>query len=444
MREAIREGALRPGVRLPSSRRLAQQLGVSRGVTSDAYGQLEAQGYIVMSERSAPVVAEVPVHISQEIAAAQPLPRAPRYDMSASTPDITLFPSRDWLGAVTHTLRSLPARALEYGEPRGELELRTTLADHLGRTRGVIADPGQIIITQGARQGTDVLLRVLRARGARRIGLEDPSQNSPRDQMPILGLEPVGCPVDDAGIVIGDLDAAAVIVTPAHQFPIGVVLSGERRREVLAWARRHEALVIEDDYDAEFRYDREPVRAMQGLDPEHVAYLGTLSKTFAPAFRLGWLVVPAQLVEEAAEAKRVLDSSSPRLDQLTLAHFIARGDYDRHVRRVRGVYQARRDRLTASLARHLPDLPVSGVTAGLHVTIRLPAGMDDTAVATHAERLGIAVTALSTLAMDTSAPGGLLIGYGRIHQSAIDRGVATLAKAVYADGRRAARPGRPR
>jgi GntR family transcriptional regulator/MocR family aminotransferase len=435
IREAIREGSLRPGVRLPSSRRLAEHLGVSRGVTSDVYAQLSAQGYIVVADRSAPVVADVGTGAGPGAAEPAPEPRAPEIDLSTWAPDTTLFPTRDWLNAVAKTLRSLPSRSLDYGDPRGETVLRSVLSDHLGRTRGVIADPERIIVVQGARQAMDIVIRILAVRGERRIAVEDPSQTIPRDQMRIVGIEPVGCPLDDHGPVLpAGLDAAALIVTPAHQFPTGVVMSGERRRAVLAWARQAGAVVIEDDYDAEFRYDREPVRALQGLDPERVAYTGSVAKTFAPALRLGWLVIPSDLADAAAEMKRLLDSCSPRVDQLVLARLIESGDWDRHIRRVRAVYRARRDRVTEALGRHLPGFEVSGVTAGLHVTVRFPVGLDDQAVAASARALGVEVLPLSEFAVEPAPAGGLLIGYGHTHETAIDRAVRRVAKAIASVG----------
>jgi GntR family transcriptional regulator/MocR family aminotransferase len=430
LRGAIREGSLRPGARLPSSRRLADHLGVSRGVTSDVYAQLSAQGYIVVADRSAPVVADLlaePVEPRPAAAEAKPA----EIDLSTWAPDTTLFPARDWLSAITKTLRGLPSRSLDYGDPRGEATLRTTLSDHLGRTRGVIADPELIVVVQGARQAMDIVTRILALHGETRMAVEDPSQTIPRLQMGVVGIEPVGCPVDEHGIVVDpSLDAAALIVTPAHQFPTGVVMSGERRREVIAWARGRDAIVIEDDYDAEFRYDREPVRALQGLDPERVAYTGSVAKTFAPALRLGWLVIPARFADEAAEMKRWLDSSSPRVDQLALARMIDNGDWDRHIRRARSVYHIRRDRVTEALARHLPKLEVSGVTAGLHVVVRLEPEVDDQAVAATARKLGVEVLPLSDFAMSPPERGGLLIGYGHTHESAIDRAVRRVAKAI--------------
>ena len=430
LREAIREGALRAGVRLPSSRRLAAHAGVSRGVASDVYAQLEAQGFIQMQPRRAPLVAAVAMPGVRPPRSAEPAARSPRFDLTPTTPDVTLFPTRQWLAAFRHAARTAPARALDYGDPRGDLGLRETLADHLGRTRGVVADADRIVVVQGTAQGLDLLLRVLAGRGKRRVAVEDPSLNGQHDRIESLGLEVVGCRVDDDGIVVDDLRADAAVVTPAHQFPTGVVLSGERRRALLAWSRERAGLVLEDDYDAEFRYGREPVRALQGLDPDRVAYLGTVSKTLAPALRLGWLVAPPDLAEEAARTKLLLDFCSPVLDQLALRRLIEAGDYDRHIRRVRAIYEARRDRLTAALARRLPELHVKGVAAGLHVLLELPPGVSDRAVAEEAAREGIRVEPLSRYALERRAPAGLVIGYGRVHETALEPAVEALARVI--------------
>jgi GntR family transcriptional regulator/MocR family aminotransferase len=343
---------------------------------------------------------------------------------------------RQWLAATVHAMRHTPVSALDYGDPLGDHGLRETLAGHLGRTRGVVADPAQIVVVQGTAQGVDLMLRLLLARGARRIAVEDPSLNRQHERIRALGLEAVGRPVDEQGLVVDGLSADAVIVTPAHQFPTGVVLSGERRRELLDWSRDRGGLVLEDDYDAEFRYDREPVRVMQGLDPDRVAYMGTVSKSLAPALRLGWVVAPPALVDEATYVKRLLDYSSPVPDQLALRRLMESGDYDRHIRRVRAAYRARRDRLTAALARHLPELEAEGVAAGLHVLVRLPDGLDDERVAREAERDGLRVEPLSESALDRSGANGLVLGYGGVHESAIEPAVAALAAAI----RRASRP----
>jgi GntR family transcriptional regulator/MocR family aminotransferase len=431
LREAILGGALRPGVRLPSSRSLAAQLGVSRGVATEAYLQLAAEGFVVSRAKAAPVVADVALPAR---AAGPPpsIPASPRFDLTPTTPDVTLFPTRRWTSALVEVARTAPIAAYDYGDPRGERELREVLADRLGRTRGVVADPERIVVVQGAAQGIDLLVRVLAARGARRIAVEDPSLDSQPQRIRAHGLEAVGRPVDADGLVVDGLVADAVVVTPAHQFPTGAVLSGARRRELLRWARQRQALVIEDDYDAEFRYDREPVRALQGLDPESVAHLGTTSKTLAPALRLGWVVVPAELADEAERVKHLLDVCSPAVDQRALARFIVRGDYDRHVRRARTIYRRRRDRLLAALDAHLPGLPVEGVAAGVHVLLRLPPGVDDRTVAEDSDRAGLRVTPLTRYALAPSARGGLVLGYGRLHETSVEPAIGALAEVVRA------------
>jgi GntR family transcriptional regulator/MocR family aminotransferase len=431
LRQAIRAGALREGVRLPSSRALAQGLEVSRGVVSDAYGQLEAQGFLVTRPRAAPVVAGVQ---RSEAPRREPEPpaRVPRYDLTPTTPDVTLFPLRRWLAAAQEVARHASSATLDYREPRGERVLREALADHLGRTRGVIAEPEQIVVVQGTAQGVYLLLRILSVRGATRVAVEDPSHTTQHERIRSFGFELVAQPVDDDGLVVAGLDADAVLVTPAHQFPVGSVLSGERRRELLAWSRETGGLVIEDDYDAEFRYDREPVRALQGLSPQQVVQLGTVSKTLAPALRLGWLVAPPELADEAAREKRLLDDFSPALDQLTLAELLTRGDYARHVRRARATYKRRRDRLLGALAKQLPELEVEGVAAGVHVLLRLPPGLSDRSIADAAGSAGIAVPPLSAFRIRPSDHGGLVIGYGRLHESAVGPATRALAKLVRA------------
>jgi GntR family transcriptional regulator / MocR family aminotransferase len=429
LRDEILGGALRAGVRLPASRAFALQLGVSRGVVTDAYGQLEAQGFLVSRAREAPMVAEVqrPVAVRSEPEVSAPLPR---HDLSPTSPDVTLFPLTRWLAAAQHVARRGGTAILDYREPRGESVLREVLADHLGRTRGVIADPAQIVIVQGTSQGVDLLLRLLRARGVSRVAVEDPSHTTQRQRIRAMGLEVIPQPVDTHGLVVDGLEAGAVVVTPAHQFPTGSVLSGARRRDLIAWSSANSAVIIEDDYDSEFRYDREPVRALQGLAPEQVALLGTVSKTLAPALRLGWLVVPAHLVDEAVSTKRLLDDFSPALDQLTLAELLMRGHYDRHVRHARGVYRARRDRLLGALAKHLPGLRVEGVAAGVHLLLGLPPGVDDSAVARAAGDAGIRVPALSAFRIQPGGTGGLVIGYGRVHESVVEPATEALARAI--------------
>jgi GntR family transcriptional regulator / MocR family aminotransferase len=430
LRDAIREGSLRAGVELPASRRLADQLGVSRGVSSDAYAELEAQGYLQVTPRRPPVVADVPGAHPAVAVAEEPLEAEPRFDMTPTTPDVTLFPRRVWASALATAVREAPAAALDYGDPKGSLRLREKLADELGRTRGVICDPAQIIVVQGASQGVDLVLRALRDTGAGRIAVEDPSLDRQQDQITGLGLGLSALPVDRDGLIVDGVDAAAVIVSPAHQFPTGAVLSGTRRRELIAWSRETGGLVIEDDYDAEFRYDREPVRALQGLHPDGVVYVGTTSKTLAPALRLGWLVVPAALVEQFAAVKLLLDDFSPTLEQLALAGMLERGHYQRHIRRARAIYRARRDALVTALAAHMPDLRVGGVAAGLSVALYLRAGSNDREIERSASDAGIRVQALSRYAIEDRGDCGLVIGYGRMHASAIEPAIAALGQIV--------------
>jgi GntR family transcriptional regulator/MocR family aminotransferase len=432
LREAIRAGALREGVRLPASRALAQALGVSRGVVSDAYGQLEAQGFLVTRARAAPVVAATLSATTRPRREPRRPEAPPRFDLTPTTPDVTLFPLDRWLAAAQRAARRAGPVALDYREPRGERLLREVLSDHLGRTRGVVADPEQIVVVQGTAQGVDLLVRILHARGASRLAVEDPSHTTQRERARAVGLVLRAQPVDDEGMIVAGLEADAALVTPAHQFPTGSVLSGERRRLLLAWSDESGGLIVEDDYDSEFRYDREPVRALQGLAPSRVVQLGTVSKTLAPAIRLGWVVAPDELADEAARAKRLLDDFSPALNQLTLAEFLGSGDYDRHLRRARGAYRKRRDALLEALARHLPEHRVEGVAAGVHLLLRLPAGVSDSAVAADAARARVRVPPLSAFRIKPSDEGGLVIGYGRLHESAVEPAARALATTIRA------------
>jgi GntR family transcriptional regulator / MocR family aminotransferase len=430
IREAICSGALRPGVRLMSSRELAAHLGVSRGVTSEAYAQLSAQGFLLSKTKSAPIVAGSIGPQRPTESRRRPQPRAPRFDLTPTTPDVSLLPRSRWLQAISETMRAAPLAAFDYSEPQGVLELRETLADQLGRTRGIVAAPEQIVVVNGAAQGIDLLARILARRGARRVAVEDPSLDTQPLRFALSGLETVAQPVDDEGLIADGLDADAVLVTPAHQFPTGAVLSGQRRRELLQWSRAHDTLIVEDDYDAEFRYDREPIRALQGLDRDRVAYLGTTSKTLAPALRLAWLVVPEALANEAEEIKHLLDVCSPALDQMALARLIRSGEYERHIRRARSTYRRRRDTLMAALRDQLPELSVEGIAAGLHLLLRLPPDADDAELAEHAESAGVRVAPLSRYRHAATVGTGLVVGYGRIHEAAIPGAIKTLAAVI--------------
>ncbi len=425
LRDAILSGALRPGVRLPGSRRLAEDLGVSRGVVTDAYSQLTAQGFLLTFGRTAPVTASLTPPPRDDARPPGGGVRV-RYDLSATTPDVSLFRVRGWLTTALKAGQGVATAGLDYCDPGGERALREALADHLGRTRGVIADPAQIVITHGTAQGIDLLLRILRARRLLRVAVEDPSHTGQRIRIAAAGLTLVPQNVDPDGLLVDGLRADAVILTPAHQFPTGAALSEERRHRLLAWADAANAVVVEDDYDAEFRYDREPMRALQGLAPDRVIQLGTVSKTLAPALRLGWMVVPPELLEDVLRQKAMVDEFTPTLDQLTLAAYLRSGEYDRHVRKARVTYRARRDRLVEELARALPELAVTGVAAGLHALLLLPPCVDDVAIAGCALEREIRVSPLSRFCVARTDAKGLLLGYGRLHESAAGYVVRTL------------------
>jgi GntR family transcriptional regulator / MocR family aminotransferase len=430
LREAILSGALRGGVEVPGSRTLARALGISRGVVSDAYGQLEAQGFLVASPRSAPRVAKGLVALDQPDRAGEPDTAAFRYDFAPTSPDVVRFPVQRWLHAVQRVAKREPFSIFDYGQPKGEPALHVALAEHLGRTRGVIAEPDQIVVVHGTAQAIDLLLRVFRKSGRSRVAVEDPSHTTQQERIRAHGLELVPRAVDVDGLILDGLDADAVLVTPAHQFPTGAVLSGARRRDLLAWARATGGIVIEDDYDSEFRYDREPVRALQGLAPDVVVLVGTVSKTLAPALRLGWVVAPRDLTDEITTMKRLADDFTQTLDQLALAELLTSGSYARHLRDTRAIYAQRRRRLIDALTRELPQLPIEGVAAGMHVMLSLERGTDDRVVSRAAAAAGINVPPLSSFRIKPAEATGLVIGYGRLHEDAIGEAVTALAAIV--------------
>ncbi len=319
LRQAIRSGALRPSARVPSTRDLARQLSVSRRVVVDAYAQLAAEGYLSLRQGARPRVSATAARARPAPAwppASQPAPA--RFDFRPSVPDLALFPRAAWLRSVREALRTMTAADLGYGDPRGVWELRVALADYLGRTRGVVAVPEHIVITNGYLQGFGLVCRALAHRGARRIAVENPSNPEDRTVATRAGLTPVSIIVDGDGMRVDQLargDVDAVALTPAHQNPTGGVLSGERRTALMAWLRQRAATAIEDDYDAEYRYDRSAVGALQGLDPERVVYAGSASKTVAPALRLGWLVVPPALLDAVCDEKLHADRGSACIEQ---------------------------------------------------------------------------------------------------------------------------------
>src|SRR3954454_15009608 len=408
IRDGVRSGRLPIGTALPATRFLARDLGVSRGVVVEAYQQLVAEGYLTSR-----VGGYTRVAIEQAVAVSAEPPAAAvdvRVDFCPCKADGSQFPRAAWLRSLRRVLTDVPGDEFGYISGRGVPALHEALAAHLNRVRGTSAKPEQIVICNGYAQGIGLLIQTLVTSGAKRLALEDPSADD--DALPLAraaGLEVVPVPVDEDGVRVDALDrtdADALVLTPSHQWPTGAVLSAERRAAVLRWARERRALVIEDDYDAEYRYDRAPIGAMQGLAPDLVAYAGTASKTLAPGLRLGWVVAPPALVDAIADAKQLADRGSPVLDQLAFARFLEGGDFDRHVRRMRPVYRRRRDALLAALSTHVPELEPAGIAAGLHLVAWLPDDVEESAVIEAAARRGVAVSGLAPYRLtDTGRPG---------------------------------------
>ncbi|GGN82864.1 GntR family transcriptional regulator [Streptomyces albiflavescens] len=416
LREAVRSGRLAPGTRLPSSRSLAADLAIARNTVADAYADLVAEGWLTARQGSGTRVAERTVVRP----APEPAPRRreqgrPTYDLVPGSPDLASFPRTAWLKAARRALTAAPHDALGYGDPRGRPELRTALAGYLSRARGVRADPERIVICSGFSDGLTLLGAVLRQRGLRSLAVESYGLDVHWNLLHRSGLRTTPLPFDELGTLASDLTGVrAVLLTPAHQFPMGLPLHPDRRAAVVDWARRIGGLILEDDYDGEFRYDRGPVGALQGLDPDHVVYLGTASKSLAPALRLGWLVLPASLADEVVSLKGGGGWSTGALDQLTLAEFITSGAYDRHVRAARLRYRRRRDALVAALATRAPAVHATGIAAGLHAVLRLPQGTEQSVVQAAAWQ-GLAVHSLSRYRHPDAAPeplDALVVGYG--------------------------------
>jgi GntR family transcriptional regulator/MocR family aminotransferase len=434
LRQAIRDGTLRAGARVPSTRDLARQLGISRRVAVDAYEQLAAEGYLVLRQGARPRVAEgaATEPAAATAAAAAPLPR---FDFRPAVPDVSTFPRTAWLRSLREALATITDRDLGYGDPRGVDALRDALAEYLGRVRGVVADPARIVVTSGYWQGFGLVCHALAEGGATRIVVEDPSHTDQGLIAARAGLEPVPVPVDHAGIrtdALAGVEADAIVLTPSHQDPTGAVLAGERRTALLGWLRARDAVAIEDDYDAEYRYDRAAVSALQGLEPDRIVYAGSASKTLAPALRLGWMVVPPHLLDAVTREKALADQGTARIEQLAFADFLVRGELDRHLRRMRARYRRRRDALVEALADALPEAVVRGIAAGLHAAVELPDG-DEAAIVAEARRRGIALRTLGDyLAGEPSGPPMLLLGYAQTPEPTIRAGVRELAAAVRA------------
>jgi GntR family transcriptional regulator / MocR family aminotransferase len=423
LREAIRNGRLRAGALLPSSRTLAAELGVSRGVVTTAYDQLAAEGYL-QTRQGAPVRVTRSVRAQSARRPAPSLVAEFAYDFSPGLPDLAGFPRDRWLRSLRRAWRETPLDAVGYGDPRGVPELRDALADYLVRVRGAAADPEQLLVCTGFRQGLSLTCRWLRANGIERVALEDPGWHAQRLIVEEAGLEVIPIPVDDDGIsvaALGASDAEAVVVTAAHQFPTGVVLGARRRADLIEWAERGDRLIIEDDYDAEL--GGEPVGALQGLAPDRVLYIGSASKRLTPAMRLGWMLPPSWMSWALISAKAIEDAGSESSGQLALADFIARGELGRHLRRMRLRYARRREALLGALARELPDWRPRASGGGLHSLVELPAGVDEPALLASAARHGLGLEGLSLHSYAGDCPPGLVLGHAHLAEAAIERGV---------------------
>lgn len=443
VRDAVEDGRLRRGDRLPATRDLARDLDLSRGVVVAAYQRLIDEGLVEANAGAGTRVVglgTVVVGGARRSEPARPdrlpvVPDRPALDLSPGTPDLSAFPRAAWLRTERAVLAEAGAADLGYGDPRGHAALRTVLAGWLARTRGVRVDPDGLVVVAGVAQALALLWRVLQSAGVTSVAVEDPGSRGAREQLLDWGMTPVPVPVDDHGARV-DLvppDVGVVMLTPAHQFPTGVVLAPERRRALLERAVASAGLVIEDDYDAEHRYDRAPVPALQASAPDHVAHTGSTSKTLAPGMRLGWLAPPPRLLRDVVAARHSFDLGSPALPQLVLARLIADGSYDAHLRRVRRRQRDRRDAVVAAVRDRLPGAEVTGVAAGLHVLVLLPEGVDDVLAAERAAAAGVLVQPLSWHRV-AEGPGptrpGLVIGYAAYPPDMLREAVRLVAAAV--------------
>ena len=459
LRAAIQARRLVAGVRLPPTRELAADLGVSRGVVVAAYTNLIADGYLEAQQGAGTRVRAGAQPRSRQL----PLER-PRYDpdvdfpdahrlrdgtpsirMFGGLPDPALFPRAQWMRHYRAALTEVPDRELTYPEPPGATALRDALVAYLGRVRGVMTARDQLLVCSGITQGLTLVCRALRRRGMRRIAVEDPCFGPHRAAIAMTGLEPVPVAVDSGGLDVSQLVSAevgAVLVVPAHSYPTGAALDGPRRRELIRWACERGRVILEDDYDAEFRYSHAPIGALQGHGPDHIVYLGSASKTFTPALRLGWVAAPASLIKAITREKRVDDLGSSLIDQLAFARFLDCGDFSRFLRRVHPIYRARRDAALEALAHLMPEAHCTGTHAGLHLHVTLPEDVDEQALARVAHEHGVLLEhAAAHWANPEIAPPSIVVGYGAFPETTMRRIIGVLATALAASR---SRPDHPR
>ena len=433
IRTAIKSRRLPYGAVLPPSRALASDLRVSRWTVTQAYGQLIIEGYLSGRTGSATRVSWTPEPESEGAAAPARSGATPaRYDLSQGQPDLRAFPRRAWVKAVRAAAETTPFDQLSYSETGGHPRLRAVLAERLNRSRGCAVRPETLSIYAGAGQSLLQVCQALKAAGHTAFGVEDPGSPRHWQAARTAGLQLVPVPVDEDGLDVSALGKGvrAVCVSPAHHPATGVVLAAHRRAALLDWARRADGLIVEDDYDAEFGYERVVPAALQGRLPERVALLGSMSRSLGPAVGIGWVAVPGRWSDGVRKAQEI-ELHPPMLNQLALAQMIESGGYDRHLRAARARFRARRNALLAALRRELPDFPVRGAEAGLHLLLELPAGSDAAAVVREARGRDLLLCNLDDSRLTPGRyPPTLEIGYGNLKDSLIDEAVAVLATVV--------------
>jgi GntR family transcriptional regulator/MocR family aminotransferase len=452
IRQAILDGRLRPGERLSPTRELAAALRVSRSTVMVAYESLLAEGFATSHTGAG-------TFVSHELEAKRPASKARRstvrairvrgvwetislptafiraadFDFRTGLPDASLFPHRAWRRVVARALRSRERAACVYENPAGNWDLRVAIARHIGISRSVSASPDDVIVTNGTQQALDVIARVLLEPGDV-VATEDPGYRPLKELLKALGARVIGVPVDGEGLVVEALpaEARAVYVTPSHQFPLAVAMSLSRRRALLAWAERNNAVVVEDDYDSEFRFGGRPLEPLQTIDSTgRVVYVGTFSKTLLPTLRLAFMVVPPSLREAAHKAKFVTDWHTATIAQSALAQFIDEGAFARHIRKVSRIYSERHAMLTAEIKRNFGDyLDLVPSSTGLHITACARGASVDhiDAIVLRAFDLGVAIDTMSRNRVDRKPPAGIVMGYGAIETARIAEGLRRLRR----------------
>lgn len=438
LRDATRSGRLAPGTMLPPSRTLAADLGLARNTVADAYAELVAEGWLASRQGAGTWVVDT-ARACGPAPTVPPRPHgarvAPVHNLMPGSPDVAEFPRTQWAASMRRALLTAPTEALRMGDPRGRPELRAALAEYLGRARGVRTSPDSIVICAGVRQAVQLLALTLGGP----IAVENYGLFLFRDALTQTGVATVPVSVDEKGAVVDeldDMDVTSVLLTPAHHNPLGMSLHSSRRMQVVQWAERTGCFVVDDDYDGEFRYDREPVGSLQALRPDRVAYLGSTSKSLSQVLRLGWMVLPAALVDAVVETAGGHQFYVDAISQLTLAEFITAGHYDRHIRRMRTRYRKRRDALVSALSPF--RVGVSGLAAGVNLLVSLPDGFEHEVLRRCGEA-GVAVSGLSIMrhpltGPEVSAPDGLIVGFAAPAEHGFAAAVSALCEVLRASG----------